>query len=87
MEFLQTENECLKKKVKELEETITYLKFTPQITEDDKLVSVLNDTECITITNNNSEKYYPKKDILGYSILYKIKKEDPELFNTIIENT
>lgn len=27
-----------------------------------------------------------QKDNLGYNTLYKIKEEDPELFNTIIEN-
>jgi len=33
------------------------------------------------------KKIQEKKDDLGYTYLYKIKEDDPELFNTIINNT
>ena len=55
--------------------------------ENDRLKKTIRELEKQIYNMNNGIPLSKQKANLGYNTLYKIKEEDPELFNRIIENT
>ena len=55
--------------------------------ENDSLKKTIRELEKKIYNMNNGIPLSKQKANLGYNTLYKIKEEDPELFNRIIENS
>jgi len=55
--------------------------------ENDMLRKTVRELEKKIYNMDNGIQLSKQKDNLGYNTLYKIKEEDPELFNRIIENS